>query len=144
MKKRIVRVVSGVAVLALALGLGTSGQGSSTEAAGWQKHNYVATSCYGYWPVAGYLSMLNHDGANSCKSNWTTTNSDNDLRNDTWSNGAPMAPGIEIIDPHVYSGDSVTLWRSTGCQGQEKTVNAYLITSLNWYSYKRNSSSNGC
>lgn len=120
----------------------------TVEAASWSsKYTVTASSCpsSGAYPIAGAIWFADYfDG--SCKSNGTTTSSDPDLRNDTWKNGAPMAPGFNYVGQSIAPGQSVTIWQSTACSasGASQTVTSSFTTSVNYYSFKRNSSSSGC
>ncbi len=121
---------------------------SPASAASWPySYTVGAADCpsSGAYPIAGSVWFADYNTAwGWCNSNGTTTNSDADLRNDYFNDGSPMAPGFNYVGQSIApTGQSVTIWQSTGCSGTKQTVTMSFTTSVNYYSYKRNSSANG-
>lgn len=127
--------------------LAVSVTASSLEAATWTKTSFASSSCAGWGPAAARVAMGRYSSAHGeCWVNLTTTNSDSNLsQGDTWINLSPMAPGIRHFAPP--SGDPVdfmVIWTGTGCTGSKQSIQVAFEAAINYYSYKRNSSVNGC
>lgn len=122
---------------------------STAHAATWAyKYSVGGTSCpsSGAYPIAGTIWFAAYNSsAGACFSNGTvSSSSDSDLRNDTWANQAPMAPGINHVGQTISTGTTVTIWQGIGCSGPKQTITTSFTPSVNYYSFKKNSSTNGC
>ena len=143
LRKKFAGVALGSAVAVGAIGIGAA----PVDAASWTKDTHAATQaeCEALWYArAGSVNFMRHSSGN-CYVNWTLTNSDNSLTNpDTFQSGVDVATA-RIVSVNIAS-NTVTIWGNTSCSGtfDKQTISAYFITTASHYSYKRNSSADGC
>ncbi len=105
------------------------------------KNRGSASSCDGYWPVAGYLSFVDyHDG--SCFVNATLSTFDENLQDDTFDDGAPLSPGWDLVSQKTEEGDYVRIWKASSCRFESTTVYNYFEPAVNYLSFARSGA--GC
>lgn len=133
-----------VALLAASAVVGTS---TLVGAASWTKNSFVASSCSGYYPVAGRFYVVNVQGGGTlrCYQNSTSTLSDGALSNDTFSNGVALAPPAAITrwGISVSPTETVTIYGGNSCTGGSQLISAggNFLSTGTWNSYKRLSAS---
>lgn len=116
----------------------------AASAATWSKASFAASSCDGYWPVAGRVYVVNvHSSPNRCYQNSTTSSSDTNLTGDTYSDGVAISPPPSITrwGTSVGPTSTLTLYGSAGCAGGSQPISAgsYYLTTANWKSFRQNS-----